>query len=162
PLNAADGLVETQRIGDAIASKRINHETPLIGREDFLGCVLEIKDAVVDRDNGVDNRVLHVKTRLGDDPHRFAEANNQRLPGLIDGEQRSVRCNQQERDDDQESAEKIELHRLPPVVGCGGWAAGGRLRSSGSGRYGTTPLPCPDESKMTLSVPPNRRSMVSR
>src|SRR3984893_885623 len=161
-LDIADGLIETQRIGNAIASEGVNYESPLIGSEDFLGRILQIEDAVVDGDDSVDNWNLHMKARLGNDPGWIAQANHQRLSGLIDSEQRPVRHDQQDRGGDYDSADKIDLHRLPPVVVGDGWV-GGRLRSSGSGRYGTTPLlPCPAESRMILSVPPNRRSMVSR
>src|SRR5262249_6112459 len=135
---------------------------PLVGGEDLLGRVFQIEDTVVDRDDGIGKRDLHVKARLGNDPHWLAETNHQSLLGLINREQRPVRRKRQEDGNGHDCADKIGPHRPPPVVDCCAWA-GGRFRSSGSGRYGITPdPPCPEESSMTLSVPPNRRSMVSR
>src|SRR5262249_33545310 len=140
----------------------IDHEAPLIRGENLLGRVFQIENAVVHHDDGFDERPLHMKARLSDDPDRLAESNHQSLLGLINSEQRAPRPTQHNDGGGHERADYIGFHRLPPVVDWGVWA-GGRLRSSGSGRYGTTPpAPCPAESNMILSVPPNRRSMVSR
>ena len=91
-LDRADGLVELQRIVDAIAREGIDHEPLLVGGDHFLRRIFEIENALVDIDDAVDQRHFEVQARLGDRrSDRLAEAHHQRLPRLVDGEQR--RCN---------------------------------------------------------------------
>src|SRR6195256_2824041 len=45
-LDRADGLVEAQRVMDAIAGEGIDHEPLLIGRDHLLGRILEIENAL--------------------------------------------------------------------------------------------------------------------
>jgi hypothetical protein len=51
---------------------------------------LDRENALVDIDDAVDERDFDVKTRLGDDAHRLAQAHHQSLPRLIDREEGAV------------------------------------------------------------------------
>src|SRR5262249_53136765 len=114
----------------------------------------KIEDTLVDADDSVDDRELEIKSGLAHHADRFAEPHDERLMGLINRENRGVG------DDDREDSQgkrSTPLHWLPPVCG-------GRRVNSLRGSTGTTPLlvlSLPG-SRMILSVPPNRRSMVSR
>ena len=99
--SGADGLIELERIDDAVAREGIDHE-PLAGlagagiefvlarRDHLLGRRFDVENAFVDIDHAVDERHFHVQSRFGDDAHRIAEAHHQRLPGLVDGEEGAV------------------------------------------------------------------------
>ena len=52
--SGADRLVEAQRIGDPVAREGVDHEPLLVGGDDLLRRVLEVEDALVDLDDGVD------------------------------------------------------------------------------------------------------------
>ena len=160
-LDRAHRLEELQRVIDAIAREGIDHEPLLVGGDDLLRLRLEVENALIDVDHAVDQRELHVEPGLGDDTHRLAEPDDQRLLGLMHGEQAAIaQERQKDRDDDQDTAGKTEPHREPPVVPVAGPGAPCRRGNSLSGRYGTTPDP--PGSRMILSAPPNTRSMVSR
>ena len=47
-LDRADGLVEPQRLLDAVARERVDHEPLLVGGDHLLRRVLQIEDALVD------------------------------------------------------------------------------------------------------------------
>ena len=66
-LDRAERLIEAQRILDAVAREGVDHEPLLVGRDDFLRRRFKIEDALVDGDDGVDERQLEVKARLADD-----------------------------------------------------------------------------------------------
>ena len=121
------------------------HEAPL-GSE-------EIEDAIVDSDDAVDKGHLYVDPRLAHDTDRITKPHDQRLLRLVDHEYGAIRYNDGSED---QSDGDSHLHWLPPVVGA-------RRVKSLSGSTGTTPplLSLP-ESMMIFSVPPNKRSMVSR
>src|SRR4029077_1842326 len=99
-----DGLIEFQRIGDAITRKGVDHEPfaglcgtwdtgirPVLARGDhLLRRRFDGENALVDIDDGVDERDLGVQSRLGDDAHRLAEPHYQSLLGLINGEEGAV------------------------------------------------------------------------
>ena len=131
-LDRADGLVEAQRLLDAIAREGIDHEALLVGGDHLLRRVFQIEDALVDPDHAVDQRHLEVQAGLGHDADRLAEPDHQRLLRLIDGEQRRIAEHQRgENEDEDDAACDTEPHRAPPL--CVGAGAGGR-RSSLSGR----------------------------
>ena len=116
-VNGADPLIEQQRIADAIAGERVNHEPALIGSEHFLGRVLEIENALVDIDNRVEHGQLHVKAWLCDGSNRLTETDHQRLLGHRDLEQRPERGNQQDEQKTDEDTDQMSSHRAAPVVG---------------------------------------------
>ena len=77
-LDRSDGLVEAQRVLDAVARERVDHETLLVGGDDFLRRILEVEDALVDADHRVDQRPLKLRpgsvtTRTGS-PSRTTSA----------------------------------------------------------------------------------------
>ena len=53
-------LIEAQRVLDAVAGERIDHQPLLVGGDDFLRRIFEIEDALVDADHGVDERRLEI------------------------------------------------------------------------------------------------------
>ena len=143
-FDRADRLVEQQRIDDAIAREGIDDEPLLVGADHFLRRILEIENALVDVDDAVDERPFEVQAGLGDGPHGIAEAHHQRLTGLLHREQRKIgEHDDDDREDGEDAAGDIVVsHRAPPADGVGaGEPVVGRLRNSGSGRYGTTPWP---------------------
>ena len=139
PSIDADRLIEPQRIVDPVAREGIDHEPLLVGGDHFLRRRVEIEDALVEIDHAVDQRQLEVQARLGDDAHRLAEPDHQRLLRLVDGEQRasSRRSAAMTARTASDAAGDTELHRVPPVVGRRGRSI------SLSGRIGTTPLSLP-------------------
>ena len=119
-IDGADGLVEFQRVLDAVARERIDHQALLVGGDHLLRRVLEIEDALVDIDDAVDQRDLGMQSRLGDHAHRLAQPHHQRLAGLIDREQSAVGDDQRHDDEGgDDAAGEIESHRPPPVCGGG-------------------------------------------
>jgi hypothetical protein len=130
-FDIVDGLVERQHVGDAIAGERIDDEAPLLLVEHLLRRVFQVEDAIIEGVHGIGDGDLHMKTRLGNDPDRFAEADHQGLSGLMDGEEGPIRPNQCDGGDSKQECDKFS-HRLPPAGVCCAWA--GAFRSSGSGR----------------------------
>ena len=136
PSIGADRLIELQRILDAVAREGIDHEPLLVGGDHLLRRVFQIEDALVDADHAVDQRHLEVQARLGDDAHRLAEPDHQRLLGLIDREQRRIADDQRDEDEDERRCRR--RYRVSSGASrsarCGrGAGAGGRV-SSLSGR----------------------------
>src|ERR1700682_563633 len=167
-----DRLIEFERIGDAVAREGVDDEAlaglgdagigPVAARcNHLLRRRLDVEDALVDIDDTVDERNLCVQARLGDDAHRLAKADHQRLPGLIHGEEGAVADDDgSQQQDGGSAARETHSHGVPPAGFCAG--CGCRVRSL-SGRYGTTPgPPCGPVSMIVLSVPPRTCSMVSR
>ena len=121
----ADGLIELQRVGDAIAREGIDHQPLLVGGDDLLRGVFEIENALVDGDDAVEQRELEVQARLGDGADRLAQPHHQHLVGLIDREQAAVSDQQRHQDErGEDAAGEIEPHRLPPACGAFGGAFG--------------------------------------
>jgi hypothetical protein len=61
----------------------------ILGDQHLLARIVEGENALVDVDDGVDERDFGVQARLADEvAHRLAEAQHQRLLGRIDGEER--------------------------------------------------------------------------
>ena len=58
-----------------------------------------------------------MKARLCDDSNRLTETDHHRLLGLIDGEQRPERGNQQHEQKTDEDTDQMSSHRAAPVVG---------------------------------------------
>ena len=131
----ADRLIIFERVGNAVAREGVDHE-PLAGLpgagigavaargDHLLRRLLDGENALVDIDHAVDERHFHVKSGLGDDAHRIAEPDHQRLSGLINGEKGAVADDGR----DQEhygghAADETEFHGLPPVVASGAGAA---------------------------------------
>jgi hypothetical protein len=100
-------LIEAQRVLDAIAGERIDHQPLLVGRDDFLRGRFEIENAPVDCDDVVDERHLEIQARLVNDPNRITQPNHQRLLSLIDCEQRRIAEDQrrQNKNDDNAACE---------------------------------------------------------
>ena len=58
---------------------------------------------------------LKLQAGLGDDAHRLAEPDHERLLGLIDGEQRRIAEHDRgENEDEDDAAGDTESHRVPP------------------------------------------------
>ena len=94
-----------------------------IGTVEEAHCSFAMNDTSLpdyDRYDGIGQRDLHVKARLGNDADRLAETHHQSLLGLINREQRPVRRQRQDDGGGHDCADKIGFHRLPPpVVDCG-------------------------------------------
>src|SRR5262245_4472387 len=131
-VDSADGLVEFERLLDPVAGEGVDHQPLLVGGDHLLRRVFEVEDALVDADDAVDQRDLGMQSGLGDYPYRLAQPNHQRLPGLIDREQRAIGDDQRHDDEGgDDAAGEIEPHRPPPVCGAG---VGARRMSWSSGR----------------------------
>ena len=91
--HAVDRLIELQRIDNAVADEAVDLEALVVGGEHFEIRALDVEDAVVEGDDVLDQRELEVQARLGDEAaagDRLAEAQHERLLGLVDGEQRAA------------------------------------------------------------------------
>jgi len=118
--NRPDRLKEKQRIDDAIATERVDHQAPLIRGDDLERRGIEVEDALLEIDHVVDQRQLIVDARLIfarliDRANRIAKAQDQRLLGLVDDENAEIERDA-DRDDDGEAkpTEDAASHWLPP------------------------------------------------
>ena len=89
--DAADGLVEFERVDDAVAHEGVHLQPLVVGGENFLLRRFQIENAVVDIDHRFHEGQLEMQTRFSDEAalrHRLAEPQQQRLFGLVDLEGR--------------------------------------------------------------------------
>jgi len=89
-LDRTDALVKPQRVLDAVAGERIDHQAPAVESDDFLRWIFEVEDTLVDRDHRIDEGRLEIQARIGDDADRLAQPHQQHLFGLRHGEHRAV------------------------------------------------------------------------
>ena len=131
-LLGAGADVHQQRIDDPVAREGIDLEPALVGREDLLALHVDVLDALVDPDDLVDERDAEGDARargadrpaglvLVEDPHRLAEADDDRLLGLgTIGKLPSSRNSSTKRDDRRHRSGGGERSRsLLPLLGCG-------------------------------------------
>ena len=87
-----------------IAHERVDLEPLVVRHQHFLALVVERENALVDIDDGVDERPLEVEARSADQvAHRLAEAKHERLFGRVDDEHRHRRQND---DDDRRKRDR--------------------------------------------------------
>ena len=117
--------IHPQRIDDPIAGKGIDLEPQLVGRQHLLRCHVDIADALVDPHEllGERNAPGDAGARRADrpaglvaveDPHRLAEADDDRLLGFRDDRDAAEQHEQQQegRDDGDERAAADEVRSL--------------------------------------------------
>ena len=94
-LLGAGADVHQQRVDDAVAGEGIDLEPPLVGRDDLLALHVDVLDALVDphqlfhegdapRDSGARGADRAARFEPVEDPHRLAEADDDRLLGFRD------------------------------------------------------------------------------
>ena len=66
----ADRLVEAQRIGDAEHREAVDDQPALVAQDDFLARQFDGQQALVEGDDVLHERHLHVQPGLVDRPHR--------------------------------------------------------------------------------------------
>ncbi len=136
----ADGLVEQQRVGDAIAGVGVDDEPLLVRGDDLFRRRLDIEQAFVESDDVLDERPFDVQAGGFHDLPRLSELQHQRLFGLVDDEQR-VRHDDGE--DDQRHGEQDQsaaAHCAPPGTASEGGAAGAGA-PAGLGAGAPAPIP---------------------
>ena len=161
PSHRSHGLVEFQRVGDAVAHEGVHLQPLVVGRQHFLLRQFQIEDAIVDQDHGFDPGQLEVNARLGDEAGRLAEAQDQRLLGLAHLEEGGEAQRQRERAGGEK--ENAQAHHWPPSGWLDNWplgpGCGGKAPFMGSsGSTGRAPA----RSSKILSPLASTRSMVSR
>ena len=83
-------MIEQQGIDDAVARKGIDDDALLVGGGHLLRRRIEVEDALVEVVDRLHHRDLPVQPRVGDDLHRLAELEHDRLLVLVHDEQREV------------------------------------------------------------------------
>ena len=81
-LDSADGLVEAQRIDDAVAHESVDLDALIVGGEHLLFRTLQVKDTIVQENDRLDEGYLEMQAGIGDEPasgNRLAEAQHKRL-----------------------------------------------------------------------------------
>src|SRR6202040_1403890 len=138
PFGRANRLIEFERIDDPVAQEGIDIEPVIVGREHLLSRRLDNEEAIVEKNDILDEGVFEMKPWRGDETapgDRLAETQDKRLLGLVHGENRGQRDDHE----DDERGDRAEcgraLHLRSP------WLARGV--KGPSGKYGTTPWPCP-------------------
>ena len=105
-----DRLQEAQRIDDAVAGEGIDVDALLVRQDHFLGIRVEIEDALVELDHVLDKGNLEVEPGFADDPHGFAELQDDDLLALVDGKKRAGRDDAEDDDDDADDGEGHSAH----------------------------------------------------
>ncbi len=80
----ADGLIESEWVGYAIARVSVDDGPLLIREDDLFRRRIEIEQALVVDDHILNERFFDPQPRGADDPPRLAELEDQRLLGLGD------------------------------------------------------------------------------
>ena len=126
----ADRLVVEQRVGDAVAGERVDHEALLVGGDHLLRRSVEIEQAAVEDAHLLHERDFGVEPRRGDLPLELAELEDERLLALLHGEQRQPQADDGDDRHDQREQFHEPAHGAPPSPR----AAAARRCTSGSGR----------------------------
>ncbi len=167
-LRRADGLVEAQRVGDAVAGEGVHHDPPLVAKDHLLALRVEVEQAAVEGNHRLDEGHLHVQPRVPHHPDRLAELGDQHLLGLMHGEERGEDGEERHQEHDRGYGEAV--HRVAPC----GWprdmpgsvavaGAAGRLPArGGSVRFRKGTSPCSRSSTTTFGLRRRISSMVSR
>ena len=121
-----DALKELQRIDDSEAQEGVDDEPLLVRGDDLLGRSVEGEDALVETFHFLNERDLHLESRLPHHPFGVAELQHQRLLGLMDGKQRAGGDYAEGGHGDRHDHQGSTVHRSPPP-----WRL---LFSSSSGR----------------------------
>ena len=85
---------------DPVAAEGVDHQPLLVRCDDFERRRIEVDDTFLQIDDIVDQGQLHVEPRFHLCTDHVAEAEHQRLLGLVDGEQRTGRRDDQKDDND--------------------------------------------------------------
>ena len=93
PSTLVDRLIEFQRIDDAVADEAVDLQPLIVGGEHFEIWAFDVEDAVVEADDVFDQRKFEMQPGLRDQTaprDGLAEAQDEGLLGLVDGEQRAA------------------------------------------------------------------------
>ena len=114
---AAQNLQELQGVGNPVAGEGIDLDAFLVGEQEFEFRWIEVQGPPFVHADVLQERNLEVQPRLGDDPHRVAELQHDRLFGLMDREQRRRRQHAADDDDNSDNRECDLIHEMIfPVV----------------------------------------------
>jgi hypothetical protein len=115
-------LIEFQRIDDPVAQEGIDVEPVIVGGEYFLFGGLDNQDAIVEKNDILDEGLFEMEPRRGDETapgDRLAETQDDRLFGLVHRERRGHRDDQDEDEDGDPADCSRALHLRPPSLELG-------------------------------------------